>query len=186
MKDLPVDQSRDQGESSRRAPASPSIQASGTVALELLLYALLADAAIETFASGSSVRWWVAGIIAAYAAASAVIWRRVPQLWDRLGWRNRAAASLLVLVGLLAFTAWLPEGQAAGVKLAAQSTSTVFAAVTAVAVLLSTLVLLGALKSTPLWARAAVGALAGYGLGAFLIGIARDTPYSELLRGASP
>jgi hypothetical protein len=185
MTEPPVGKSADKVAQSRQAPESPGIQAFGAIALAFLLYALLADAAIETFASGSSVRWWVAGIIVVYAAASVVLWRRVPRLWDRLGWRNRAAASFFLLLGLLAFTAWLPGGQVAGVKLAAQPTSTVFTAVTAVAVLLSTLVLLRALKSTPLWARAAVGALAAYGLGAFVIGIARHTPYSELLRGAS-
>jgi hypothetical protein len=130
------------------------------------------------------VRWWVAGIIVVYAAASVLLWRR-PPLWDRLGWRNRAAASFLLLLGLLAFTAWLPEGQVTGVKLTGQPTSDVLTAVTAVAVLLSALVLLRALKSTPLWARAAVGVLAAYGLGAFMIGIARHTPYSEIFRGAS-
>ena len=135
MTEPPVGQSADKVAQSRQAPESPGIQALGAIALAFLLYALLADAAIETFASGSSVRWWVAGIIVVYTAASVVLWRR-PRLWDRLGWRNRAAASFFLLLGLLAFTAWLPGGQVAGVELAAQPTSTVFTAVTAVAVLL--------------------------------------------------
>ena len=169
----------------RQAPESQGIRAFGAIASALLLYALLADAAVETFASGSSVRWWAAGIVAAYAAATVALWRRAPRLWGRFGWRNRAAASFFVLLGLLAYTAWLPGGQAAGVTVAAQPTSTLFAAVAAAAVVLSTLVLLRALKTTPLWVRAAVGALATYSLSALAIGIARHTPYSELLRGAS-
>ena len=170
---------------SPQSPESPGRRRFGAIALALLLYALLADAAVETFASGSPVRWWVAGIIVVYAAASVVLWKRVPGIWDRFGWRDRAAASFFVLLGLLAFTAWRPGGLVAGVKLAAQSTSTIFAAVAAAAVLLSTVVLLRALKSAPLWARAALAVLAAYGFGAFVLGIARHTPYPELLRGAS-
>jgi hypothetical protein len=40
------------------------------MAMVRFLYALLMDAAIETFAGGSAHRGWVAGIIAVYAAAT--------------------------------------------------------------------------------------------------------------------
>ena len=170
---------------SPQTPESRRIPAAGAVALAILLYALLADAAIETLAGGSPVRWWVGAIVMVYGAASVVLWRLMPRLWNRLGWRGRAAASFFVLLGLLAFTAWLPGGQAAGIVLIAQPTARVFATVTTAAVLVSALVLLRALKWTPLWARAAVVALAAYGLGAFTIGIARHTAYSELLRASA-
>jgi len=160
------------------APAS-RLSEVGAAGLTLVLWALLADAAVETFLSGAPVRWWVAGVVAAYLGLTAAVWR---SSGDRFGWPVRATASFFVLLGLLAFTAWLPEGLIDGVRMLRQPTSTVLSAVSALAVVAAGLVLVRA-RVLPWWGLAAVGFLALYGVAAFTIGMAEATPYPDLVRG---
>ena len=89
----------------------------GAAGLTLVLWALLVDAAVETFLSGAPVRWWVAGIVAAYLGLAAVVWRASG---DRFGWSRRATASLFVLLGVLALSAWMPDGLTHGVRMLKQ------------------------------------------------------------------
>ena len=73
----------------------------GAAIAALLLYALLADAAVETFLSGSPLRWIVGGTVATYLVLTVL-------LWKRFRWGIKAVLSLLILLGLLAVTAWFP------------------------------------------------------------------------------
>ncbi len=147
----------------------------GAPVLGVLLYILLADAAVETFLSGSPLRWIVAGTVAVYLALSVILWRR-------LGWAAKAAASLLVLLGVLAVTAWRPEGLSHGVIMIRQPTSTVLAGVTGLAILLSG-VLLVRWKFVRLAVRVGIAVLAAYGISAVGIGIVKGVPYPDLLHG---
>src|SRR5580704_13202039 len=82
----------------------PVPRAPGVTAVALGLYVALLDLAIETFRSGSRVRWWVAGIVAAYLAISLALWRWGGAGSRRVGWSGRAIASFVILLGLLAVT----------------------------------------------------------------------------------
>src|SRR2546429_3089498 len=122
-----------------------SLQALGIRTRALLLYFLLLDATVETVLSGSPVRWWVFGIVAGYLGMTILLWRRME-------WVTKAAVSFLLLLGLLVFSAlWPgPAGLTKGVMLARQPTSTVFRAVTALAVLLAGAALIR-MRFIPMW-----------------------------------
>lgn len=163
--------------------ASPASRPSelGAGALTLVLWLLLIDAAVETFLSGAPVRWWVAGVAAAYLGLTAVVWRASG---DRFGWSMRATASFFVFLALLAATVWLPGGLTKGVALLRQPTSVVLSAVSALAVGLAGLVLVR-VRLLPWWGRVALGVLALYGVAAFAVGISEGTPYPDLFQGGS-
>src|ERR1700686_115640 len=78
--------------------------------LAIALYVAVIDAAVETFRSGSPVRWGVVGVVGAYLALSVGLWRYRRPAWQRMGWSACASASFFLLLGLLAFTVWLPGG----------------------------------------------------------------------------
>ena len=48
----------------------------GAAALTIVLWLLLADAAVETFMSRAPVRWWAGGVVAAYLALAILL------LWE--------------------------------------------------------------------------------------------------------
>src|SRR5690349_15992738 len=102
-------------------------------ALLLLAYAILLDAAVETFMVRSPIRWWIVLPILGYFAVSALIWRARPTLWQRIDRRTLAIASALFLLALVAWTTWLPGGLSDGVRAVRQPTSTVLSAVTTAA-----------------------------------------------------
>jgi hypothetical protein len=95
----------------------------GQSALARPFYLLLADAASETFARQSPVRWWVVAIAALYLGGTAELWRRRHASLQRLGWPPSAVASFFVLSALIVFTAWLPGGLQNGLALVGLPTS---------------------------------------------------------------
>jgi hypothetical protein len=140
--------------------------------------ALYLDAAVETFAAGSAVRWWTVGAAVLYAGVTATTWRM------RLGWQGRLAIGVLGMLGLTAATAWGPGGLTDGIRLFAQPTSRVLALLVAAGVGLAGVALVR-MPALPLAARVGVGAVAAYGAGAFLAGAVANTPLSALLGGQS-
>ncbi len=147
----------------------------------LFLFVVLVDAAIETYRSGSSVRYWVAGPVACYAAF--MLW-----LYQQRGSRPGSAAtawlSAFVFLAILAVTATLPGGIDAGVRVARLPTSTVLSATTAAIILLA-LVSLTVGSPLPLVGRVLAALAAGYGAAAFALAIAWHRSYLQLLHGAS-
>ena len=140
-----------------------------------VLYLLLVDVAVETFLSGSPVRWIVAGTVAACLVASVLLKRRLTP-------RASAWASLLVLLALAAATAWRPGGMVDGIAMLGQPTSRALTGITALAVAFAAWTVIR-LTSLPVAVRAAAGLLAVYGLAALALGIAASTPYPALFRG---
>lgn len=165
-------------------PASSRRSDFWAAALAVLFYALLVDVAVETFLSGSPVRWWVAATVAAFLVLTVGLWRLGGSLRSRFGWPARASTSFFLLLGLLAATAWMSEGLTRGVVVLRQPTSVVLSAATGIAVAFAGLVLIR-VRALPWWGRAALGALAGYGLAAFVVGIVDATPYPSLFHGGS-
>jgi hypothetical protein len=161
-----------------------SVKTTGVSALALLLYVLLADLATETFWSGAPVRWWVLGVVTADLAGLLAAWRLAPMVWKRMTPAVRATSSAGVFVGLLAATAWLPGGLDNGMRLVGQPTTTLLAAVSAMAVALSGLSLLRQ-RMLPPWLRYLLGALAAYGVVSFTLAVATATPYTLLFHGGS-
>src|SRR5687767_7773400 len=86
--------------------------------LPTLSYAVLADAMAETFWAGSPVRWFVVGAMAVYAFVTTIAWTRTT-------WQTKSWASCLVLLAILAVSAWLPGGLTDGVRLLGLSTTRV-------------------------------------------------------------
>ncbi len=150
--------------------------------LAIALYVAIADAAVETFLHESPLRWWIAGATALYFILCAATWRLRPDIWRRMDWATQSAASLVVLMAALGATAWMPEGLEQGLSLFGQTTSTVFAVVSAVVVALSG-VLLARLSFISLPGKIAVGLLAAYGVAAFLLAAYAGTPYASLFHG---
>jgi hypothetical protein len=75
----------DDGEPEKPADGSPTGNRA-TPWLAALACLLLVDAAIETFVSGSPVRWWVAAVVVVTLAS-------ITALWQRTSWAQRAAGS---------------------------------------------------------------------------------------------
>jgi hypothetical protein len=161
-------------------PSSPLAAA----ALAIALYMAVIDAAVETFRSGSPVRWWVVGVVVVYLAASVALWRYRPSLWQRVAWSGRASASFFLLLSLLAFTVWLPGGLTDGLRVAGQSTSRVLSLFTAVVILLAGISVVR-LSWLPRWAKIVAGLLAAYGLAAFVTGMVTGAEFAALLHGDS-
>ncbi len=161
---------------------SRGTQAAALMATVVVLVALL-DAAVETFISGSSIRWWITPPPVVFVAVVVGLWRPGGPLARRFGWTGAAVTSLVGLLAIVAASAWLPGGLSAGVRLAGQSSSVVLSAVTACAILLSGVASLRA-RWLPLWARLAVATVAAYGTAAFVFGLIRATPFAALFHGA--
>src|SRR5207249_6935715 len=140
--------------------------------------ALLADAVIETLATGSSVRTSALAAAGLYVLITAATWRA------RIGWRGRVSIALPILLGLVAVTAWLPAGLIAGIRFFGQSTPRILAAVVALGLAAAGSAILGA-RRMPLIARIALAALAAYGAVAFAAGAIASTPLAALLAGPS-
>jgi hypothetical protein len=185
-KELPADPQTGTGPGAT-APLKPTSSRRtefGAAALAILFYALLVDATVETFLSGSPVRWWTTVTIAGYAALTIAIWRAWPSAWARFDWGRRATASLFLVLGLLAVSAWLPGGLSDGVTLLRQPMSTVLSLVTAFAIALAAFNIIR-FGFVPLWPRLMSGLLAAYGVTAFVIGIKTGASYSSLFHGLS-
>jgi hypothetical protein len=156
----------------------------GIVLVALGLYLVLMDAAIETVRSGSPVRWWVAGTVALYLAVTVLVWIAAGSLRSRIG-SSSAALSFFVLLGLLAVTAWLPEGLQRGMILLRQPTSIVLSAVTGAAIALAGIVLTRSVSFLPLAVRGALALMTVYSVAAFAVGIMTNISYADLLQGHS-
>lgn len=177
-----------EGEKSQPLPEGrgdfSNLRALGAISLAGLSYILLLDAAFETFWSGSSVWWWVAIVVAAYLGGSAALWWQSHPLWHRLEWATKASLSFFVLLGLLAFTVWLPGGLTYGLKVFGLSTSTLLVVVTAVAIAFSGMILMRPSYPHPA-IKWAIGALATYAVIAFLLAVIAGVPYPDLFHGYS-
>lgn len=139
---------------------------------------LLLDAAVETSIAGSAVRWWIISGALVYAAVTAALWRM------RLGWQVQRAVAVVGVLGLVAATAWAPGGLTDGIRFFGQPTSRVMAALAAAGVAFAGLALVRVAK-LPLAARLGVGAVAAYGVLAFLVGAIDSAPLPALLAGQS-
>src|SRR5207237_4717487 len=128
---------------------------------------------------GSPVRWWAAGVVAAYIALSSLLWKR-----KTFTWAATASAAFITLTALLAFTAWLPGGLTDGLRLLGQPTSRVLSLVTIAAIVVAAVSLLR-VSWLPRWAKVAVGLLTLYALAAFGKGFFSGAEYPDLLHGES-
>jgi len=143
----------------------------------VLLYLLIADAAVETILSGSPLQWVVLGTVVGYFIVSAALWRYLSS-------PASAAASVVLVLALVAGTAWLPGGLTQGMAMLRQPTSTVLAGVTGAAILLGTVIVAG-WRFVPLWGRLGAGLIALYGLTAVVLGVINRVPYADLFHGHS-
>ncbi len=158
--------------------------AAGSAVVAIVGLLALLDAAVETIWFGSSLRWRVAPPTLLFVALSVWWWRPGGWLARRWGWPGAAQWSVSGLLLLLAATAWLPGGQADGVRMGLQPSSTLLAAASALGVALAGMALCRA-RMLPWWSRVALGALAAYGVVSFAVAVGRATPYAALLHGAS-
>jgi hypothetical protein len=172
------------GAQSQQMKPSTRQRSLAAVALAWLFYLMLADASMETFLSGSAVRWWVAGSVLLYFGIVIALWRALPSRWQSLEWPTRATFSFMLLLGLLALTAWLPGGLRDGMRLVGQPTSRVFSLLTIAAIVLAAISVLR-LSWLPRWAKIAVGVLAIYALAGFAKGLFSGIEYPDLLHGES-
>jgi hypothetical protein len=160
---------RDSGTTAFRAGAL------GGATVAMLLYALLADAAIESALRGAPARWPVVTIVVGYFALSVVLRR-----WT--GWGLRAGLNIIVMLGLLAATVWTPQGLDHGIAVAGRPTAVVLAGSTALAAALAGVVW-ARLPRIPVAAKAAAGILAVYAVAAMVLAAASQTSYTDLFHG---
>jgi hypothetical protein len=166
------------------ASNSPRWHGIGWAALAIVLYLVIADAAVETCLRDSPLRWWIAGAAALYLALCVTAWRFMPKLWRRLDWASQAALSLILLLTLLSVTAWMPGGLEQGISILGQPTSSLLAGVSAIAVALSAIFLVR-LHFIPRAGKIVASLLACYGIFAFVFAIAAAVPYASLFHGQS-
>lgn len=155
----------------------------------LLAHVMLLEAAVETFWSGSPLRWWLAPALVVFAVLSAWLWRPGGGLLARFGPATAAATPALAFLALLAITAWLPGGQESGLRLFLQPTTRLLTAALALAVLLAGVVLLRGVAALPpsprTIARAAFSALALYALVSLGLGLRDNASFAGLLQGGA-
>jgi hypothetical protein len=171
-------------------PSSPSTAVTIVwVLVAVLAHLALIDAAIETIWSGSPLRWWVAPGLLVFAALSAWLWRPGGGLLKRYGPATAAATPVMGFLAVLAITAWLPGGQATGVRMFLQPTPRLLTAALALVVLLAGIVLFraaGSLSATPrLVARVFFTTLALYALVAFGLALRDNIPFTSLFQGGA-
>jgi hypothetical protein len=145
--------------------------------LSVCLWGLFLDAAVETFVSGSSLRWLVVAIVAVYPLLSGILWRR-------LGWAGMAGGLVIAMVLTVALSAWLPGGLSHGIVALHQPSAVVLSATTIIAIALAgfTVVQLRSLHRA-LYVALVIVAL--YGVAAFAVGMVYRITYSELFHGGS-
>lgn len=153
------------------------LRALGVMLLALALNVALVDVALETFLTGSAVRWVVVVVVVAHLAGTVALWRRS-------SWTARAKTAAGVALGLLALTAWLPGGLKQGVVVLTQPTATVLGALGAAAVAWAGLTLL-TLSGLPRPVRVLAALLSAYAVVALVIGTIDATPVDALLHGQS-
>jgi hypothetical protein len=156
------------------------LRAPATAGAALLLYALLIDAAVETWQSASPVRMWVTGPVALYVAYT--LWLLRQPSANRPPARASMWLSLFLVLAVLALTASMPGGLTTGMRVAGQDTSRVLVAAN-VAVILLALASFAFSGSLPLVLRALGAAGAIYAIVSFGIGAAHGNDYVQMLRG---
>jgi hypothetical protein len=140
--------------------------------------AVMIDLAVETFAGGAGVRWWV------FAGAAVFLATAIAAVWKKTGWRLRLTISLVFAYGLAAATAWRPGGLSDGIRFAGQPTARVLACLTASALVVATVAILRA-TALPLAVRVVASVLSLYGVAAFALGAWQTRPYAALFAGDS-
>jgi hypothetical protein len=153
-----------------------------TAILALLLYALLIDAALETYRSSSTVGLWVAIPVALYVSFTLWLLRQQPA--GRPGAKSSIWVSSFLFLALLAYTATVPDGLSHGVRVAGYPTSTVMSA-TMIAVIGLAVVSLASGSPLPIAARILVALAGCYGLAAFGAGIVWHRSFVQLMQGHS-
>jgi hypothetical protein len=153
-----------------------------TALAALLLYALLIDAAVETYRAGSAVAAWVALPVALYV--SFTLWMARHRGVAGPGFATSLWVSSFLFLALLAVTVTMPDGFNHGVRVAGYPTATVLSATTLVLIAFATgALILG--SPLPIPARLAALFAGAYGLAAFGAGIALHRTYVELFQGHS-
>ncbi|MGE5359159.1 MAG: hypothetical protein ACM3NQ_09080 [Bacteroidales bacterium] len=163
-------------------PGGAWLRASVEALVALALYALLIDAAVETWQSVSPVRTWVAAPIILYVAYS--VWLLRQSSASRPPVRASIWISLFLFLGVLALTATMAGGMTTGVRVAGRGTPFVLAAATAAVILLA-LVSFAFARGLPTAMRVLGVAGALYGIAAFVIGAATGRDYVQMLQGHS-
>ncbi len=153
-----------------------------TAVLAFVWAALIVDIAVETFVSGSPVRVVVGAVAGSYLGIAAALRLSAVSGQRRWQWAWQPSASLIVVLGLISLSTWLPGGLTDGVVVLGQPTAIVLSAVTIAAIALGGFVLLR-LPSLPWWARGVLSLLAIYGIGSFGYGMVLGISYPGLLQG---
>ncbi len=153
-----------------------------TALAALLLYALLIDAAVETYRSASPVGAWVAIPVALYV--SFTLWVTRQRSAGGPGFVTSLWASSFIFLALLAVTATMPGGLDHGVRVAGYPTSIVLSATT-IGLIAFAIVSLLIGSPLPIGVRIVVLFAGCYGLAAFGSGMALHRSYVQLLQGHS-
>jgi hypothetical protein len=159
--------------------------------LTFVVFAALLDAAIETVRSGARLRWWVAAVVGTYLTVCAcVLWRKTG-LPRQVAWLAGLTGSLVVFLGLLAGTAWLPEGSTRGIAMLGLPTAALLSVLSAAGTLIAGWVLFGVLRTVILTKRSQLSIAAvlwltvAYAVAAFTIAVRAGTAYRDLFHGES-
>lgn len=156
----------------------------GWVALCVVLYVAIADAAGEAFVHQAPARWWIAAGTVVYLGLSALTWRLAPALWKRIDWPVRATVSLVLLIGGLALVIRAPNDAQAGITLFGAPASLAATVITLLACAAAGVVL-ARYDALPVGVRVAAAVLGVYGIIALGLAIRGGTPYGALFHGAS-
>jgi hypothetical protein len=150
-----------------------------SAAAGLLASAIIVDAAVETWIAGSPLRVWAATAALAWLLVAAILWR------TKVRWQQQLASGALAVLGLLAVTAWRPEGLDHGLQMLRQPTATLVSWSIALALAAGAVVFLQA-TAIPLVVRGVVFLFAAYGVATFVVGGWQAISYPMLLAGSGP
>ncbi len=163
-------------------PARSPIRSAATAVGALALYALLVDAAVETYQAGSPVTLWVAIPVALFVSFS--VWLVGQHRTHRPPVMAAVWLSAFLLLVMLAVTATFPGGLDNGIRIATLPTATLMSVVMIPLVAMATLTLVFD-SPLPLAARLAVAVAGCYGIAAFATGLAWHRSFLQLFEGGS-
>jgi hypothetical protein len=171
----------------RSSPPPPSggfrLPGPVTALLALALYALLVDAAVETWQSVSTVRFWVVAPVGLYVGYT--LWLLRQPRASRPSGSTSIWISLFVFLAILAVSSTLQGGMSDGVRVASLRTPAVLTVVSIGVVLLAAVSLVIS-SPLPIAGRAVLAAACAYSVVALAMGLATGRSYLQLLQGRSP
>ncbi len=171
------------GASAAVPPRGSGLAAAGWAATSIIVLLAMVDTAVETFWSGSPIRWWVAPPAMAFVGLSVWLWRPGGQAAKRWAWSGAASWAIGGWLLLLAAAVWLAPAAGSGARMLGQEAVLLLNLVAALVVVLAVISMARA-RALPVAGIATLAALGLYAAAAFVLAWRGGVPIQASVAGA--